>query len=117
MSAVAMVSALGRLSEAFTLIVAGGEDKARSLGIACNRGVDCCTRVGCVEGGGVMLAERGGGDAKPAFSWERVVDASPPEVWGGGVDGIWMLVLRSASDLGSVLLLAIVSQQTAYRRE
>ena len=94
-----MNDGVGRVTEELNLIVAGGEAKRESLGPIGALVIGDCARTGWLDGGGVMLVERGAGDPSEDLC-RLVVEVG---LSGGGVEGTFI------SEDGSVLALAIVA--------
>lgn len=79
-----MASKVGNARETFALRVVGGDANGASMDPALMRFTGERNRGGCVDGGGVMLADIGGGELYVDFAmlsaeWVRS---------GGGVEGL-----------------------------
>ena len=95
---------VGSVAEAWYLIVCGGDASATEGSCMVEVGPGDRFRGGCVDGGGVMLWESGGGEAKadlfivPLLCEDRVLAR-------GGVEGTWV---KLSSRMAVSFVLAIV---------
>jgi hypothetical protein len=102
--AFAIYSGVGKLPAVLALTVVGGDTGKDAFCLDAGRGFGDCGLAGCTEGGGVMLLEGGGGEAKVdrlCTLRPRVGDCAPREDIGGGVDGTHISAAEESCASGS----------------